>query len=73
MYLVMKLQRWDKVKLEQSDNYRLPFPVHMEQRQGGSVGFCEVYENREDAIREHGEDVVLAQIEFVPLKEETVK
>ena len=55
MFLVLKLSKWENVDLEQSGVYRLPFPSHLEAPGNGSIGYCEVFDTRENAQKVYGE------------------
>lgn len=59
MYLVMRLNIWKDFKLEHSGKYHESFPVELEEPTDGSIGFVEVYDTRENALKAHPGSVVL--------------
>lgn len=50
MWLVMKLNKWEGVGLEQVGPYRIPIPFSLAKPEGSSIGFVEVFENYHEAL-----------------------
>lgn len=50
MWLVMKLNKWEDVGLEQTGSYRLPIPCELAKPKGSSIGFIEVFTDYAEAL-----------------------
>ncbi len=51
MFVYMKVHKWEDVGLEQVGNYRLPIPVSLKVPGDGSIGFLDVYDTKENAVK----------------------
>ncbi len=51
MFVLMKVRKWEDVELKQMGNYKLPIPCSMVSSGDGCIGFLEVYDTQESAIK----------------------
>lgn len=69
MYIVMRLNYWADVKLEQAGPLRLPFPSSLKELGNGEIGYLSVFENYEDALKEAGNPGLIKEIRLREGKE----
>jgi hypothetical protein len=50
-YAVMKLQKWESIKLESVGQYRVPFPVSLQRPTNGEIGYLSVFDSYENAVK----------------------
>jgi len=62
MYLVLKINYWKDIKLEQAGPLRLPLPCSLTEPTNGEIGYLAVFENYEDALKEAGEPGLVTEI-----------
>jgi hypothetical protein len=53
-YAVMKLQKWESIKLESVGKYKVPFPVSLLRPEGGEIGYISVFDSMENAVKFNG-------------------
>ena len=62
MWLVMKLERWDKLEIEQVARL-VPFPIQM-QAPKGEIGFCAVFTDYDTALEYAGDLSLMLEIQY---------
>ncbi len=62
MFIHAILHKWEDVELEQSGSLRLPYPASLKAPGGGSIGFMEVFDSKEDALKAGCESKHLIEI-----------
>jgi hypothetical protein len=50
-YAVMKLQKWESIKLESVGQYKVPFPVSLLSPTNGEIGYISVFDSIDNAIK----------------------
>lgn len=53
MFLVMKLNRWEKISLKPVGLIKFSFPVSLAKPDDGSIGYAEIYDTKENAVKAH--------------------
>ncbi len=51
MFLVMKLNRWEDINLKPVGHIKLSFPASLAKPDNGSIGYAEIYDTKENAIK----------------------
>lgn len=63
-YVVMKIYRWENMKLEQV-GYKLPFPINFVAPDNGEVGYLPVFDTKEAAIKCCGDEKLVFTVQTV--------
>ncbi len=53
-YAVMKLQKWESIKLESVGKYKVPFPISLQSPTNGEIGYIAVFDSYENAVKFNG-------------------
>jgi hypothetical protein len=64
-YAVMKLNKWEDIKLQSVGKYRVPFPISLEPPHNGEIGYISVFDTKECAIKWNNgkdENIVMVQV-----------
>jgi hypothetical protein len=65
-YAVMKLNKWEDIKLQSVGQYRVPFPISFQSPNNGEVGYIHVFDTRENAIKwNNGKDENIVMVQEV--------
>lgn len=59
MFLVLKINKWDDTKLEQLGKYSFPVHPTFIKPNNGSIGYAELFDTKENALKEYpGAEVI---------------
>jgi hypothetical protein len=50
-YAVMKLQKWESIKLESVGQYKVPFPISLQRPTDGEIGYIPVFDSMDNAVK----------------------
>lgn len=51
MFLVMKLNKWEDINLKPVGPIKLFFPASLAKPDNGSIGYAEIYDTKENALK----------------------